>query len=78
MRLTLMGMALIALIGLTATSAAAEEAEKTSRFHYETCNCHFGYGDTCQVVAACVSEGGYCSRSCNSPPPSNVTLRVRG
>jgi hypothetical protein len=78
MRLTLMGIALIALIGLTATAPGAVEAEKTSRFHYERCNCHFGYGDTCQVVAACVSEGGYCSRSCNSPPPSNVTLRVRG
>jgi hypothetical protein len=51
MRLTLVGMG---SIGLTATSASAEEEEKTSRFHYETCNCHFGYGDTCQVVAACV------------------------
>ena len=78
MRLLLMGLSLSAVIGLTSTSATAEEEDRTSRFHYETCNCHFGYGDTCQVIAACASEGGYCSRPCNSPAPSNVTLRVRG
>jgi hypothetical protein len=78
MRVSLIGVALIALIGLSSISAAAEEEDRTSRFHYETCNCHFGYGDTCQVAAACASEGGYCSRSCNIAPRSNVTLRVRG
>jgi len=72
MRLSLMGLALAAVIGLTPASVTAEEGtsasatvveatppssaaegwSRTSRFHYETCNCHFGYGDSCQVAVA--------------------------
>ncbi len=96
MRLSLMGLALAAVIGLTPASVTAEEGasasatvveatppssaaegwSRTSRFHYETCNCHFGYGDSCQVAVACANEGGYCSRSCDRAGRSNAVLRV--
>jgi hypothetical protein len=62
----------------TPPSSAGEGWSRTSRYHYETCNCHFGYGDSCQVAVACTNEGGYCSssRPCDRDGRSNAVVHV--
>jgi hypothetical protein len=77
MRLSLIGLALMALVNLTPASATAEVGN--GRFHYETCSCHFGYGSSPAAAVSCASEGGYCSAlRPHRPGRSTVVLRVRG
>jgi hypothetical protein len=76
MRLTLTGLALMALVGLIPASAAAEVGNP--RYHYETCSCHFGYGNSLTPAVSCASEGGYCSAPSRRGGHTTVVLRVRG
>jgi hypothetical protein len=77
MRLSLLSLALLTLAGLTTAPAIAEVGD-TSRYHYETCTCTFGYGKACVTAVSCTSEGGYCSGSCQGGGRSSHALRVRG
>ena len=70
----------LGLVGLAPSFAAAQNAHMKGhyRYHhhyhhhkmspvYNTCTCHFGYGDSCAVAVACATEGGQCSGSCVLP-----------
>ena len=63
----------LALAALAPFSARARNTE--SKYHYNTCSCHFGYGNVCQDGTACVTEGGRCAGSCT--PPANATVTDR-
>ena len=81
MRLSLVGLVLLALAGLTTAPAIAENGEQT-RYHYETCTCTFGYGNACATAVSCTSEGGYCAGPCKGEGKGEgkftPALRVRG
>ncbi len=78
MRLPLMGLALMAVVGLAPAPASAEVGNMT-HFRYEACTCTFGYpGNACVTAVSCMSEGGHCSGSCHREGQSSPALRVRG
>ena len=77
MRLPLMGLALVALAGLTPVPASAEIGYMT-RYHYEACTCTFGYPENaCVVKTSCLSEGGHCLAPCHEEAPQSPAVRVR-
>ncbi len=66
----------VLVLSLAALAPASASARNIlGKYHYDTCSCHFGYGNVCQNGAACVSEGGRCAGSCRPPANANVTDR---
>ena len=65
--------AVILALGLAALTPSSASARNTlDKYFYDSCSCHFGYGNVCQNGAACVTEGGRCAGSCR--PPANATV----
>ena len=66
----------VPVLALAALAPSPASARNTiSKYHYDTCSCHFGYGNVCQNSAACENEGGHCAGSCR--PPANATVTDR-
>jgi len=77
MRLSLVGLVLLALAGLTVAPATAEVGD-ANRYRYETCTCTFGYGKACSNAVSCTTEGGFCSGPCKGEGNATPVVRVRG
>ncbi len=82
MRITWSALIAVAVAGLASSYAAAQTANGTpitnatkSAYHYNTCSCHFGYGNVCIVTEACDSGGGHCSGWCTPEPYGSLTNR---
>jgi hypothetical protein len=74
MRITWSAIIVLALIGLAPYSATAQNGNiKTSSYRYETCTCHFGYGNVCTTAVSCNNGGGRCSGSCTPSPYDALT-----
>jgi hypothetical protein len=74
MRITLSAFIVLALVGLAPQYAAAQNGSpKMSSYHYETCTCHFGYGNVCTSTVSCNGSGGRCSGSCTPSPYDALT-----
>jgi len=66
MRFTYPIAIVLALAGLAPAFAANQNVKLTS-YHYDACTCHFGYGASCQIAAACTATGGKCGATCTLP-----------
>jgi hypothetical protein len=76
MRITLSALFVLTIAGLAPGHAATQNANSTkTAYHYETCSCHFGYGNVCLVTASCDSGGGHCVATCTPPTDEGLTNR---
>lgn len=77
MRVTWIMVAALSFVAAAgSTSANAQKSNRnTTKYHYETCSCRFGYGDVCMVAVACNTGGGRCAGKCVLPPNERPTNR---
>jgi hypothetical protein len=75
MRVTWIAVAALSLAAAGSTLANAQTNRSATKYHYETCSCHFGYGNVCMVAVSCNTGGGRCAGRCTLPPNERPTNR---